>query len=264
MFNMQTAKKQRTSKNSKSQEKEYSRKLFEEYAKTKDIHIRNELIERFIYIAEILSKKYAGKGVDYQDIFQVASMGLIYAIERFDLSRGYEFASFATPTIIGEIKKHFRDKEWLIKVPRRIQDLSKKINVATVELQQKLLRTPNIEDIANYLNITPEEVLEAMEGGYAYSPRSLDVTYQVNSDDKEMSLIDILGENDKNIDRIENMDFLQRTMGKLSGVESEVVRDRFFHRQTQSQIAQKLGVSQMTISRLEKKIIEKFKKEVCK
>lgn len=264
MLNMQTAKKQKTSQNSTFQEKEYSKKLFKKYAKTKDIDIRNELIERFIYIPEILSKKYIGKGVDYQDIFQVASMGLIYAIERFDLSKGYEFASFATPTIIGEIKKYFRDKEWLIRVPRRIQNLSKKINVTILELQQKLMRTPTVEDIAEYLNITPEEVLEAMEGSYAYSPKSLDMTYKGNSDDKELSLIDMIGEVDKNIDGVDNEDFLQRTMDKLNDVENQIVRDRFFHRKTQSQIAQKLGVSQMTISRLEKKIIEKFKKEMYK
>lgn len=247
-----------------SEEKIYINKLFEEYERTKDINIRNELIERFIYIPEILSKKYINKGTDYEDIFQVASMGLIYAIERFDLSRGYEFASFATPTIIGEIKKHFRDKEWLIRVPRRIQNLSQKINITKVELQQKLLRTPTINDIANNLEVTTEEVIEAMEGSYAYAPKSLDMTYKVHSDDKELSLIDMIGEADKNIEGVDNKDFLIKTMDKLNDIEKEIVKDRFYNMKTQSQIADKLGVSQMTISRLEKKIIEKFKKELYK
>lgn len=246
------------------EEKIYINKLFKEYEQTKDINIRNQLIERYIYIPEILSKKYVNRGTDYEDIFQVASMGLIFAIERFDLSRGYEFASFATPTIIGEIKKHFRDKEWLIRVPRRIQNLSKKINVTKVELQQSLLKTPTIEDIANHLGVTTEEVIEAMEGSYAYSPKSLDMTYNVHSDDKELSLIDMLGETDKNIEGIANKDFLARAMDKLNGVEKEIIKDRFYNMKTQSQIANQLGVSQMTVSRLEKKIIEKFKKELHK
>jgi RNA polymerase sigma-B factor len=233
-----------------SQEKIDINKLFEEYAKTKDINIRNQLIEKFIYIPEILSKKYINKGTDYEDIFQVASMGLIFAIERFDLSRGFEFASFATPTIIGEIKKHFRDKEWLIRAPRRIQNLSKKINIAKVELQQKLLKTPTIKDIAEYLNVTTEEVIEAMEGSYAYSPKSLDMTYKVHSDDKELSLIDMIGETDKNIEGIDNKDFLLKTMDKLNETEKIIVKDRFYNMKTQSEIANKLGVSQMTISHL--------------
>lgn len=245
-------------------DKQYNKELFQKYAETKDINIRNELVERFMYIPEILSKKYVNKGTDYQDIFQVASMGLIFAIERFDLSKGFEFASFATPTIIGEIKKYFRDKEWLIRVPRRIQNLSKKINIAKVDLQQQLLRTPTIEDIAKHLEITQEEVIEAMEGSYAYAPRSLDMTYKAHSDDKELSLIDMIGQADKNIEGIENKDFLDRAMDKLNEVEREILKDRFFKMKTQSQIATKLGVSQMTISRLEKKIIEKFKKELHK
>jgi RNA polymerase sigma-B factor len=245
-------------------DKEYIKKLFAEYEKTKDVSIRNELIERFIYIPEILAKKYVNKGTDYEDIYQVASMGLIYAIERFDLSRGYEFASFATPTIIGEIKKYFRDKEWLIRVPRRIQNLSKKINVTKVDLQQQLLRTPTIRDIADHLNITEEEVMEAMEGSYAYAPKSLDMTYRVHSDDKELSLIDMIGQEDKGIEGIENKDFLNKTMEKLNEVEKKILIDRFYNMETQSQIAEKMGVSQMTISRLEKKIIEKLKKELYK
>ncbi len=247
-----------------SEEKLYINKLFEEYARTKDVAIRNELIERFLYIPEILSKKYVNRGTDYEDIFQVASMGLLFAIERFDLSKGYEFASFATPTIIGEIKKYFRDKEWLIRVPRRIQNLSKKVSVTKVELQQRLQRTPTIDDIAKELNVTPEEVIEAMEGSYAYSPKSLDMTYKVHSDDKELSLIDMIGDADKNLEGIDNKDFLLRTMDKLNEMEREIVKDRFYNMKTQSQIASKLGVSQMTISRLEKKIIEKFKKELHK
>lgn len=241
-----------------------SKELFKKYALTKKIEIRNELINRYLYIAEILSKKFLNKGIDYEDIYQVASLGLIYAIERFDVTKGYEFSSFATPTIIGEIKKHFRDKGWSIRVPRRIQELSKKINVTKSTLQQTLQRTPNIKDIAKYLNCSEEEVIEAMEASQVYSPKSLDLTYDNDGDDKDMQLLDIIGDFDKSFDDIENKDFLKKAIEKLNEVEKKILKDRFFNSKTQVQVAEELQVSQMTISRMEKRIIEKFRKELAK
>lgn len=238
-----------------------SKELFIKYKETKDIQIRNELVRRYLYIVEILSKKYVNKGIEYEDIYQVASLGLIYAIERFDPSKGFEFSSFATPTIIGEIKKHFRDKGWSIRVPRRIQELSKKINTCKNELHQKLQRTPTIKDIAEYLNCTEEQIMEAMEGSQVYTPKSLDLTYDNDGEDKEMKFMDLIGEVDKNFDNIENKDFLDQVISKLNEVEKKVLRDRFFNNRTQMHVAEELQVSQMTVSRMEKKIIEKFQKE---
>ena len=238
--------------------------LFEIYEKESNIHIRNELIERYIYIAEILSKKYTNRGIEYDDLFQVASLGLIYAIERFDLSRGFKFSSFATPTIIGEIKKHFRDKGWALRVPRRIQVLSKKINVTKEKLNQELQRIPTIEDIANYLKCTEEEVLEAMEASHVYSPKSLDIVFNSSSDDKNIQLRDLVGEDDKYYLLFENKDFIDRMIGKLNEVERKIIIDRYFKNKTQIIVANELDVSQMTISRMEKKIINKFKKEYDK
>ncbi len=117
--------------------------LFKKFKETKDRKIREELIERHLYIAEILSKKYANRGIDYDDIYQVASIGLIYAIDRYDIDKGFEFSSFATPTIIGEIKKYFRDKGWTIRVPRRIQELSKKINNAKIDFKSRTSKYSN-------------------------------------------------------------------------------------------------------------------------
>ncbi|MFZ5968730.1 MAG: SigB/SigF/SigG family RNA polymerase sigma factor [Bacillota bacterium] len=240
------------------------KELFRLYAEDKDKDIRNELVSRNLYIAEILSKKYANRGIDYEDIYQVASLGLIYAIERFDINRGFEFSSFATPTIIGEIKKHFRDKGWSIRVPRRIQELSKKVNAARVQLNQKLQRTPKVEDIAEFLGCTAEQVLEAMEASQVYTPKSLDLTYDANGDDKDMQLSDLIGEDDKHFDLIENRDFLNTCMEKLNEMELKIIKDRFFHNKTQVQVAEELQVSQMTVSRMEKKVIEKFRKELNK
>lgn len=241
-----------------------SKELFKIYQECKDVEIRDVLIGRYLYIAEILSKKYVNKGIDYDDIYQVASLGLIYAVQRYDISKGFEFSSFATPTIIGEIKKYFRDKGWAIRVPRRIQELSKKVNNAKVKLQQDLQRMPKVIDIALYLEVTEEEVLEALEAGYVYSPKSLDITYDNNGDDKDVQFRDIIGSEDKNYSSIEYNDFIKDALTKFNEVEKKIINDRFFENKTQSQVAKELAVSQMTISRMEKKIIGKFKSELDK
>ncbi len=238
--------------------------LFLEYAKTKDIAIRDEIVVKYLYVAEILTKKYLNRGIDYDDIFQVASLALIYAVERFDVTKGYEFSSFATPTIIGEIKKYFRDKGWMIRVPRRLQELAKKVTEAKVVLQQKLQRPVKVKDIADYLECTEYEVMEAMEASLVYTPKSLDVGY-VNSDsDQEIFLANIIGTVDKEYEEIENRDFIKRCLDKLSEVEAKIISSRFLENKTQVEVAKELGVSQMTVSRMEKKLITKFRKDYNK
>lgn len=242
--------------------KEDIKELFKEYEKTKDNAIRDVLIEEHIYIAEILSKKYANRGIEYDDIYQVACIGLIYAVDRYDVSKGYEFSSFATPTIIGEIKKHFRDKGWTIRVPRRIQELSKKINNAKVSLSQKLQKSPTIEEIADYLKCTEEEVLEAMEASKVYSPQSLDLSYDSNNEEKDINLADFIGEEDKYFSRIEDSDFILKSMEKLNEIEKQILIERYFNKKTQVSIAKVLDISQMTVSRIEKKVLQKLRKEI--
>ncbi len=224
--------------------------------------IRDTLIEHHMYIAEILAKKYVNKGIDYDDLFQVASLGLIYAIDRFDVSKGFEFSSYATPTIVGEIKRYFRDKSWVIKVPRRIQELSKKVNTAKIELSQELQKNPSIDDIADYLNISSEEVIEVLDASQVYSPQSLDKTLDTSNDDKDVSFGDLLGIEDKNYESIEVMDFIKKTMDKLKDVEKKILVYRYFDKMTQIAIAEELGVSQMTVSRIEKKVLKKFRQEL--
>ncbi|MDO5026784.1 MAG: SigB/SigF/SigG family RNA polymerase sigma factor [Tissierellia bacterium] len=223
---------------------------------------RDILIEHHIYIAEILAKKYVNKGIDYDDLFQVASLGLIYAIDRFDVSKGFEFSSYATPTIVGEIKRYFRDKSWVIKVPRRIQEMSKKVNLARVELSQELQRNPSIDDIADYLGISSEEVIEVLDASQVYSPQSLDKSLDTSNDDKDVSFGDLLGVEDKNYESIEVMDFIKKTMDKLKDVEKKILVYRYFDKMTQIAIAEELGVSQMTVSRIEKKVLKKFRQEL--
>lgn len=254
--------KKQEEKENKTLSKDQIKELFKSYSINKDKKTREILIEKHLYIAEILSKKYANRGIEYDDIFQVASIGLIYAVDRYDVDKGYEFSSFATPTIIGEIKKHFRDKGWTIRVPRRIQELSKKINNAKVLLSQKLQKSPTIQEIAEYLNYTEEEILEAMEASKVYSPQSLDISYDSNNEEKDINLADIIGEEDKYFDRIENNDFILNAMKKLNDVEKQILIERYFNKKTQVSIAKILDISQMTVSRIEKKVLEKLRKEV--
>jgi RNA polymerase sigma-B factor len=244
--------------------KEIIQNLFREYAVSRDPVIRDELIRRNLYIAEILAKKYANKGIEYEDIYQVASLGLIYAIDRYDLTKGFEFSSFATPTIIGEIKKYFRDKGWSIRVPRRIQELSKKINNAKLDLGQKLHRPPTVQDISEYLGVSEESILEAMEASNVYNLHSLESSFDSDSEDKDLNLSLFLGEDDRNFQRFENQDFLLKAMEKLTEIEKTILKERYIQQKTQVRIAEDLGMSQMTVSRLEKRIIAKFRKELMR
>lgn len=222
--------------------------------------VRDYLIEENLYIAEIFAKKYSNRGIEYDDLYQIASLGLILAIDRFNTDRGFEFSSFATPTITGEIKRYFRDKGWVIRVPRRIQELSKRINNAKNILTQRLQRNPSVDEIAKLLGVSSEEVIEAMDASQVYSPQSIEKNLDSSSEDREFSFSDLLGEEDKNYTHIENMNFIEEAMKDFTEVEKKIVVYRYFDRITQVAIAEKLGISQMTVSRLEKKIIKKFRK----
>ncbi len=242
--------------NTKQRENE---ELFLKYAETRDIALRDELIVKYLYIADILSRKFVGRGIEYEDIYQIASLALIYAVERFDITKGYEFTSFATPTVIGEIKKYFRDKGWMIRVPRRLQELSRLVNVTRASLEQKLQRDVTINDIATEIGCTHDEVLEAIEAGLVYSTKSLDIPKPNSDNEAEMTLASILGEKDKGFEEVDNRDFIDNCLSKLNKVEEIIIRERFLDGKTQVEVAKTLDVSQMTVSRMEKKIIEKFK-----
>lgn len=249
-------------KESREERKERIHNMFVEYEKTGDQDLRSELITEHIYIAEILAKKYVNRGIEYDDLLQVASVGLIYAVDRYDVSKGFEFSSFATPTIVGEIKRHFRDKGWTIRVPRRIQELSKKINVARTSLSQELQRQPKVDEIAERLDVSVEDVLESMEASQVYTPQSLDKTYDSATDDSEMSLSDFLGVEDEDFDRIEFNDVIEQLVENLNDLEKNILYYRYYDKRTQVSIAEEFDISQMTVSRIEKKIIQKFRDEL--
>lgn len=238
--------------------------LFLLYKENKDIEVRNQIFEKYKYMAEIISRKYINRGIEFDDIYQIACMGLIFAIDRFDITKGFEFTSFATPTILGEIKKYFRDKGWAIKVPRKIQEISRKVNEYSNILSNQLHRAPTIKEIAEYANSSEEEVLEAFEAGKMFNSQSLDEKFDMNSEDSDLSLMDIVGEEDKHFIRIENKDFIDKSMNKLNELEKDIITKRFYHNKTQSDIAKELNISQMTVSRIEKKSLEKLRIEFYK
>lgn len=243
-------------------DKEAINKKFEEFAKTRDKKLRDELIEEHMYIVDILSNKYVGKGIEKDDLYQVASLGLINAVDRFDPSKGFAFSSFATPTIMGELKRYFRDKGWVIRVPRRIQNLYKKINTAKKILPQELQRTPTVTDIADYLGEDEETILETMEASKVYTPQSLDMKYTVQKGENAIDLADLIGEEDKNFDSVELKDLIDKPKERLSDLERQILTLRYYEGRTQVDIADKLDISQMTVSRLEKKILKKFSQEL--
>ena len=240
--------------------------LFEYYAKTRDIEIRNKIVERYLYIVDILIRKYLNKGVEYDDLYQVAAMALISAVDRFDPARGFEFTSFATPTILGEIKKYFRDKEWSLKVPRRLKEISAKIPAAKEELFAKTQRTPKISELAIQIKCSEEELLEAMESRKAYGVYSLNQTIFDNEDGNETdtNIEKFTAVEDRGYNNLEYEEIIKNVIYAFSDMEKKIFRGRFLDNKTQTEMAKEIKVSQMTISRTEKKIKLKFQKELHK
>lgn len=230
--------------------------LFIEYQKAHDVNKRNEIVSKFMYLAEIISKKFVNRGVDYEDIYQVACIALIKAVERFSPDKGVKFVSFATPTIIGEIKRFFRDKASVIRIPRRIYEVYQKVNYAREQLSQELQRIPRVDEIAKYLNISEETVLEITESWNAYNMQSFDQNLYTDDD---LELHETIGAEDNTFERIENRDFLEKSLERFNQAEREFIRMRYMSNRTQKEIADRLGVSQMYVSRLEKKVMEKFR-----
>ena len=231
-------------------------KLFFLYRERREIAVRNEIVGRHMYLIDIITRKFINRGVEYEDLCQIASIALIKAVERFDLGKGVKFVSFATPTIVGEIKRYFRDKGSTIRIPRRIYEIYQKVNQAKEYLSQSLSRTPMVSDIAEYLKISEENVLEIIESWNVYNIQSFE---QNAFSEDNLELHETIGEDDFEFEKIENRDFIEKSMAKLSESEREFINLRYMNDMTQKQIAAVMNVSQMYISRLEKKIIRKFR-----
>ncbi len=229
-------------------EREHLRERFRELQETGDQAIRDELIEAHLRLAEHLARRFNNRGVPLEDLIQVASLGLVKAVERFEPERGLEFSTFATPTIVGELKRHFRDKGWAVRVPRRIQELHVEINGLVGTLTQRLGRSPTIEELARASGTSEEEVLEAMEAAQAYRSASIDAPS--GGEESGLGLAGQLGDDDDNLFAAENKMLVSTLIETLPKREQLLMRLRFYEGMTQTQIADRLGISQMHVSRL--------------
>ncbi len=210
--------------------------------------IRDELVEMHLPLVEYLARRFRNRGEPLDDLVQVATIGLIKSVDRFDLERGVEFSTYATPTIVGEIKRHFRDKGWAIRVPRRLQELKLSLTKATSELSQRLGRSPTVGELAGHLGMSEEEVLEGLESANAYSAVSLDAPD--GGDEDSPAVADTLGVEDESLEGVEYRESLKPLLDQLPPREKRILLLRFFGNMTQSQIAADLGISQMHVSRL--------------
>lgn len=239
-------------------EREEIRALLKEYRQSRDPQVREKLILLHMDFVINLSRKFAGRGEPLKDLIQVGNLGLIQAIDRFDTRRGVEFVTFAIPTILGEIKRYFRDKGWMIKVPRRLQELNQSVSKKVELLTQKLGRSPTIVEIACSLKTTEEDVIEALELGQAYNPVSLNASIPVD-EEVHATLMELAGETDEDIESIGEKETLKNAMKCLSEDEKQIIHFRFYKGLTQTEVSRILKVSQMQVSRLQNRALRKMR-----
>jgi RNA polymerase sigma-B factor len=221
---------------------------FSEYRRTGDRALRNELVEEHVRLAEFLARRFSHRGESPDDLRQVALVGLLKAVERFEPDRGLQFSSFATPTITGELKRHFRDRGWAVRVPRRVQELHLELDRTVNDLSQELGRPPTPAEIAQRAGVLEEEVLESMEAGSMYRLASIDAGRP--DDDGGTNPAERLGEVDQELGAVDDRVAVSEMLSVLPDREQTIVYLRFFEGLTQSEIAARVGISQMHVSRL--------------
>ena len=244
------------------QDRELLKARFDEYRRSGDSSIRDELVQAHLRLAHHLALRFTNRGIPTDDLIQVASLGLLRAVERFEPERGLEFSTFATPTIVGELKRHFRDKGWAIRVPRRIQELNIRLNSMVEELTQNLGRSPSIPELATALRASEEEVLEAMDAAQAYRVGSIDVDPDSDRGPGGAGIGSLLGTDDEGLVDVENRIIVDQLMETLAPREQLMLRLRFYEQMSQSQIAERLGISQMQVSRLLNRSLAEFRRRL--
>jgi RNA polymerase sigma-B factor len=238
--------------------------LLRRYHEQNDLEARERLIEQYLPLVRSLARRYSYRGEQLEDLVQVGCIGLIKAIDRFDIDRGVELTTYATPNIIGEIKRHFRDKGWSVRVPRGLQELNVRLSHLVEDLTVQLERSPTIAELAKAAGVEEEEVLEALESGQAYATLSLSATGGGGSDDgSELDPLESLGELEHEYEISEDRAVLAPGLRALDDRERRILHLRFFEGLTQSQIAQQVGISQMHVSRLIRRALEKIRDEIA-
>lgn len=234
--------------------------LIEYCSNRADASLRDSVFESFLPLVGMVARRFCGRGVEYDDLYQVGSLALFKALERFDPEKGVKFVTFATPTIVGEIKNYFRDRSRLISLPRRSGMLIKQLERAKDTLTRELERMPTAQELADYVEQPIELVLETLEMQGAVNPISLDMS--ASNEDEDLSLHNALGFEDKGYHEVEQKDLIQWSLSQLSETERSIILERFFNSRSQREVAELMGVSQMTISRNEKKALERFRQLV--
>jgi RNA polymerase sigma-B factor len=219
---------------------------------------RDGLVSLHLPLVEHCARRFRNRGEPFEDLVQVGTIGLIKSIDRFDLERGVEFSTYATPTIIGEIKRYFRDKGWAIRVPRRLQELRMQIGTTTSELTQVLGRSPTPRELAEAIGCTIEDIVEGIESGNAYSTLSLDAADD-SGEDGGVSMLDMMGLDDEELEQVEIRESIKPLLEALPSREKRILLLRFFKNKTQSEIAAEIGVSQMHVSRLLGRTLEQLR-----
>ncbi|MDI9590316.1 MAG: SigB/SigF/SigG family RNA polymerase sigma factor [Acidobacteriota bacterium] len=242
-------------------DKERTRELFGLYKGAGDEEAREQLIVSHLNLVRFLASKFKNRGEPIDDLIQVGTIGLIKAIDRFDPARGFEFTTFATPTIMGEIKRHFRDKGWSVRVPRRLQELSAKVNQATDDLTRELQRPPSVAEVAERLGASVDEVLEAMESSSAYNSVPLEGAGQSAADDAP-SIIDRYATEDGDLAISDDRMVIDEVISEFTLREQEIVRMRFQQGLTQVEIAERLGISQVQVSRMLRKVLKQVQEKL--
>jgi RNA polymerase sigma-B factor len=222
---------------------------------------RDRIVERCLPLADHIARRFDGRGEARDDLVQVARVGLVNAVIRFDLETGSDFVSFAVPTIMGEVRRHFRDNSWSVKVPRRLKELHLRLGAATAELSQRLGRAPTATELAAELEMDREEVVEGLIAGSSYNTLSID-SGGSGEEDAPPSIVDTLGDVDTSLDQIENREALRPLLAALPERERTVLVLRFFESLTQTQIAERVGISQMHVSRLLAKSLARLRDEL--
>jgi RNA polymerase sigma-B factor len=238
------------------------RELLRRYHRTRDAAVREELAERFMPLVRRLAARYRGGREPFEDLVQVASLGLVKAIDRFDPDRGVAFSTYAAPTILGELRRHFRDRGWSVHVPRDLQERIALVERATAELPASLGRAPSVNEVAERLDLTAEEVLEAIEAAQAHHAISIDAP-QVTDDAERLPIVERLGEDDPAFETVEYGATIARVLRTLSERDRTVLHLRFVEDMTQTEIAERVGVSQMHVSRILRAALRTLREEVA-
>ncbi len=233
--------------------------LFKQYIGTRQRRVRDQLVIMHQNLVRFLAGKFANRGEPLEDLVQVGVIGLINAIDRFDPDRGTKFSTYATPTIVGEIRRHFRDKAWSLKVPRRLQELNLAANKAADELSQRLGHPPSIQEIAQEVGASEEETLEAIELGNAYDTVSLDSKLAYEGESAPLTLAEFVGDLDGSLQNIETYGDLKQAIDSLEPREKAIIYYRFFRDMSQTEVARRLNISQMHVSRLQQKAVKRLK-----